>query len=133
MTDFAKVAYPCQYPAARKKLNKVLGIAEEADQSNLQAEIGEAGTAQSLVMLVKTLEDAKPGDKILVVSFGSGCDALYFEVTETVLQDLWPIRRSWITIQSTWSGAIPCLQKWVCVVKRISGPAGHLSGVPGNL
>ena len=84
MTDFAKVAYPCQYPAARKKLNKVLGIAEEADQSNLQAEIGEAGTAQSLVMLVKTLEDAKPGDKILVVSFGSGCDALYFEVTENI-------------------------------------------------
>jgi len=84
MTDFAKVAYPCQYPAARKKLNSVLGIAAEADQSNLQAEIGEAGTSQSLVMLVKALEDAKPGDKIMVVSFGSGCDALYFEVTENI-------------------------------------------------
>ena len=32
-------------------------------------------------MLVSALEEAKPGDKILVVSFGSGCDALYFEVT----------------------------------------------------
>jgi 3-hydroxy-3-methylglutaryl CoA synthase/uncharacterized OB-fold protein len=84
MEDFAKFVFPCQYPAARKKLNKVLGTAEGAEQSNLQAEIGEAGTAQSLVMLVKALEDAKPGDKILVVSFGSGCDALYFEVTENI-------------------------------------------------
>ena len=35
-------------------------------------------------MLVRALEDAKPGDKILVVSFGSGCDALCFEVTENI-------------------------------------------------
>jgi len=84
ITDFAKVVYPCHYPAARKKLNKVLGIGPEADQSNLQAEIGESGTPQSLVMLVNALEEAKPGDKILVVSFGSGCDALYFEVTQNI-------------------------------------------------
>ena len=36
------------------------------------------------MMLVRALETAKPGDKILVVSFGSGCDALYFEVTENI-------------------------------------------------
>ena len=84
ITDFAKVIYPCHYVAARKRLNKVLGIAPEVEQSNLQAEIGESGTAQSLVMLVSALEEAKPGEKILVVSFGSGCDALCFEVTEDI-------------------------------------------------
>ncbi len=84
MSDFAKVIYPCHYPAARKKLNKILGIAPEAEQTNLQAEIGETGTPQALVMLVKALEEAKPGDKILVMSFGSGCDALCFEVTENI-------------------------------------------------
>ena len=84
ITDFAKVIYPCHYGAARKRLNKVLGIAPEVEQSDLQAEIGESGTAQSLVMLVSALEEAKPGEKILVVSFGSGCDALYFEVTEDI-------------------------------------------------
>ncbi|MCP4751747.1 MAG: hydroxymethylglutaryl-CoA synthase family protein [Proteobacteria bacterium] len=82
--DFAKVVYPCHYAAARKKLAKTLGIVPEADQSNLQAEIGETGTPHSLVMLVSALEEAKPGDKILVLSFGSGCDVLYFEATENI-------------------------------------------------
>jgi 3-hydroxy-3-methylglutaryl CoA synthase len=84
ITDFAKVVYPCHYRAARKKLNKKLNISPEADQSNLQAEIGETGTPHALIMLVKALEEAEPGDKILVVSFGSGCDALCFEVTENI-------------------------------------------------
>ena len=84
ITDFAKVIYDCHYAAERRKLNKVLGITNEMEQSNFQLEIGQMGTAQSLVMLVSALEEAKPGDKLLVVSFGSGCDALYFEVTENI-------------------------------------------------
>jgi hydroxymethylglutaryl-CoA synthase len=84
MSDFAKVIYPCHYPAARRKMGKVLDIAAEAEQSNFQAEIGETGTPHSLLMLVNALEGAKPGDKILVVSFGSGCDALCFEVTDAI-------------------------------------------------
>ncbi|MDY6854099.1 MAG: OB-fold domain-containing protein [Thermodesulfobacteriota bacterium] len=83
-SDFAKVIYPCHYSGARKALNKILDIAPEAEQGNLQAEIGETGTPHSLVMLVNALEQAKSGDKILVVSFGSGCDALYFEVTDNI-------------------------------------------------
>ncbi len=82
--DFAKVIYDCHYPAARKKLNKVIGIAPDADQNNFQTEIGQSGAAQSLMMLSSALEEANPGDKLLVVSFGSGCDALYFEVTENI-------------------------------------------------
>ncbi|MBW1767778.1 MAG: hydroxymethylglutaryl-CoA synthase family protein [Deltaproteobacteria bacterium] len=84
ITDFTRVIYPCHYSAARKKLNKMLGIQEDMDQNNLLAEIGDAGAAQPLIMLVNALEDAKPGAKIMVVSFGSGCDALYFEVTENI-------------------------------------------------
>ncbi len=84
MSDFAKVVYPCHYAAARKKLNKMLDIAPEMEQPNLQAEIGETGTPHALVMLVNALETAKPGDKILVVGFGNGCDVLYFEVTDKI-------------------------------------------------
>ena len=81
ITDFAKVVYPCHYAAERKKLNKLLGIGPDAEQGNLQMEVGETGVPHALVMLVRALEDARAGDKILVVSYGSGCDALYFEVT----------------------------------------------------
>ncbi len=36
-------------------------------------------------MFVKALQEAKPGDRILVAGFGQGCDALYFRVTENIL------------------------------------------------
>jgi hydroxymethylglutaryl-CoA synthase len=84
--DFAKVIYDCHYGAARKKLNKKLGIAPEADQRNFQVEIGQSGAAQSMVMLASALETAKPGDKLMVVSFGNGCEALCFEVTEKIAE-----------------------------------------------
>ena len=84
MDDFAKVVFQCSYDAARRSLSKVLKLDPARIQDPLQASIGETGTAHSLVMLVKALEEAKPGDKLLVVSFGSGCEALYFEVTENI-------------------------------------------------
>jgi hydroxymethylglutaryl-CoA synthase len=84
MEDFAKVIYSCYYPAARKAINKKFGITPEMEQSNLQAEVGDSGAPHPLVMLAHALEEAKPGDKLLVVSYGSGCDAIYFEVTENI-------------------------------------------------
>jgi 3-hydroxy-3-methylglutaryl CoA synthase len=82
--DFAKVIYPCHYGAERRKLNKRLGISEEQDQPNLLTEVGDSGSAQVLVMLAHALEQASPGDNILVVSFGSGSDVLWLEVTERI-------------------------------------------------
>ncbi len=84
IADFTKVVYPCVYPAARKKLSKILGTGPETEQGNFQAEIGESGTAHAPLMLVAALEQSKPGERILVVSFGSGCDALCFEVTGNI-------------------------------------------------
>ncbi len=84
ISDFAKIIYPCNNRGARKDINKKLGISPEVEQSNLQAEVGDSGTSLPLVMLAQALEDAKPGDKLLVASYGSGVDALYFEVTENI-------------------------------------------------
>lgn len=84
ITDFAKVIYPCYYPPERTKLNKMLSLKDGQAQGEMLAEIGDAGAAQPLIMLIRALEEAKPGDKLLVVSFGNGCDALYFEVTEAI-------------------------------------------------
>ncbi len=84
MTDFRRVVYPCHYAAERKKLNRLLNISPEAEQGNLMMEIGDAGSAQQLVMLSHALETGRPGDKILLLGFGNGCDALYFQLTDNI-------------------------------------------------
>jgi len=84
ISDFSKIIYSCHYDAERKKLNKILNISSKMEQNNLLAEIGDVGAAQPLIMLANALEEANPGDKIMMISFGNGCDALYFEITENI-------------------------------------------------
>jgi 3-hydroxy-3-methylglutaryl CoA synthase/uncharacterized OB-fold protein len=84
LSDFDKIIYPCPFAADNNKIAKELGLGVEKNQSTMVDEIGYTGTAHPLIMLIKTLEDAKPEQKILVVSFGNGCDAIFFEVTEKI-------------------------------------------------
>jgi 3-hydroxy-3-methylglutaryl CoA synthase len=63
---------------------KRLGLGDAAVRDNLAAVCGDTGAAHPLVMLAHALEEAKPGDLILVVAFDSGCDALLFRVTEAI-------------------------------------------------
>lgn len=86
ISDFSKVIYDCPYGVERRKLNKILGIAPEREQPDYLDRIGHLGSAHSLAMFCGALEQARPGDKLLVVSFGSGGDALGFEVTENILR-----------------------------------------------
>ncbi|HOA36615.1 MAG TPA: 3-oxoacyl-[acyl-carrier-protein] synthase III C-terminal domain-containing protein [Bacillota bacterium] len=83
-SDFAKVIYPCYFGAARRNINKKLGLDPAQVEDDLLQESGDTGTAHPLLMLTKALEEASPGDKLLLVSYGSGCDALYFEVTPEI-------------------------------------------------
>ena len=46
--------------------------------------VGITGCAHALLMLVAALEEAKAGDKILLASYGSGCDAFLLSVTEEI-------------------------------------------------
>jgi hydroxymethylglutaryl-CoA synthase len=84
VSAFTRILYPCHSVTIRRKINQELGILHAVEPGNLQEEIGDTGTAHPLVLLVRALEEARPGDRILVVSFGSGCDALDFEVTEQI-------------------------------------------------
>ena len=63
-------------------LAKRLGIPDASVRDNLQGTCGEAGAAHPLLMLVHALEQASPGDTMLVVGFGQGCDALVVEAGE---------------------------------------------------
>jgi uncharacterized OB-fold protein len=82
--DFAKVVYPCMYTRAHTTIGKGLGFRPDQIQEHMFTTVGNTGTAYSLMMLVAALEDAKPGDKILVASYGNGADAMFFQVTEEI-------------------------------------------------
>jgi 3-hydroxy-3-methylglutaryl CoA synthase len=65
-------------------LAKEAGIRPEAVYDDLGGVIGNTGSAHPLVLLAHALEQAQPGDKLLVVGFGQGADALLFEATEAI-------------------------------------------------
>ena len=67
-----------------QKVAALAGIGAEAVRDTLQAQLGEAGTAHPLVMLVDCLQDAGPGEKIMAVGWGQGCDVLLFRTTEAL-------------------------------------------------
>ena len=77
-------AMPCTFGKMADQLAKGAGIRAGAVRDNLHAQMGEAGAAHALVMLVAALEDATPGQVIMVVSFGQGCDVLLFRATEAL-------------------------------------------------
>jgi uncharacterized OB-fold protein len=65
---------------------KASGLPDGAVRDALGAACGDTGAAHPIVMLVAALEEATPGDSILLVGFGQGADALLFEVTPAVEQ-----------------------------------------------
>jgi len=82
--DFARVIYPCYFTGTHKAIARTIGADPAAVHGNLHEVCGDTGTAHPLVMLVSALEDARPGDKLLVAGFGQGCDVLGFEATDSI-------------------------------------------------
>ena len=83
-SDITKVIFPCMYVAAHARIAKDLGFTPDQVQDHMFAQIGNAGAAYPLVLLAAALETAKPGDKIIVASYGNGCDALLLQVTDEI-------------------------------------------------
>ena len=75
---------PCVFARLAGSVAKKIGLPETSVRDALGEVCGEAGTAHALIMLVHALQEAKPGEKILVASFGHGCDAMLFEVTDEI-------------------------------------------------
>jgi len=82
--DIDTFCFPVAMRRVASGLARKIGIAEESVADNLQSRCGETGSAHALVLLVHALEQAKPGEKILVAGFGQGCDVLLFEATDTI-------------------------------------------------
>jgi hydroxymethylglutaryl-CoA synthase len=72
------------FPVAPKIQQMLLqsGFKREQIADSLMNDVGLSGTAHPLLMLVNELENARPGDRILVLAYGEGADALLFQVEE---------------------------------------------------
>jgi 3-hydroxy-3-methylglutaryl CoA synthase len=81
--DISHFVMPSLLRAAADAVAKIVKFAGTV-ASGLENGVGYAGAAHSLLMLANVLETAKPGEKILLVGFGQGADALVFEVTEAI-------------------------------------------------
>ena len=73
---------PCPFRGVPNRIAKTLGIADDAVVDNLDSRCGDTGTAHPLLVLAHYLEQAQPGQKILVVGFGQGCEAIILETTQ---------------------------------------------------
>jgi len=82
--DVAHFCMPATLPRVSAAVAKSAGLPDASVRDNLHAVCGEAGAAHPLLMLAAALEEAKPGERILVVGFGQGADALLFEVMPAV-------------------------------------------------
>lgn len=72
---------PISVRGVPQMLAKRCGIAEGAIADTLDSTIGNAGTAHAMLMLANVLEQAGPGQKILIAGFGQGCDVILLETT----------------------------------------------------
>jgi len=82
--DFAKIILYGVTPRYQTELASKLGFKPEQIQDSLYSTIGNTGAANAPMMLVAALEEAKPGDKFLFVTYGEGSDAMVFQVTEAI-------------------------------------------------
>jgi len=82
--QISKLIFPFPYSRGQIGITKKLGFNPEILPDNLIATVGDTGAAYSLMMLVSALQEAKPGDRIMLASYGNGSDVLCFEVTEEI-------------------------------------------------
>lgn len=83
--ELSKVAMYAAEARNMGDLVKVLGVDPKTQiQEPLFNLVGNTGAAFAPMSLVAALEDAKPGDKILLLGYGDGGDAFLLKVTEQI-------------------------------------------------
>ena len=82
--DFAKVCFYGPNSRRHQELGRVMRFEPAQIQESLLDAVGNTGTALPLMILVAALEQAKAGDRILLVSYGNGSDAIVLRVTKEI-------------------------------------------------
>lgn len=83
-SEISKAIFYAPDPGTLAGTAKSLGLKAEQIPDHLFSTVGNTGTAMPLLVLSSVLENAHAGEKLLVVGYGSGCDALMFEVTDEI-------------------------------------------------
>src|SRR5215510_1587469 len=84
--DIARLVLYAPDARTHAGLVRQLGFPETAlSREPVIAKAGNTGTASCLLGLAAALEEARPHDQILVVSYGNGAEALLFEATDALL------------------------------------------------
>ena len=88
--DIQHFCLPCSIPRVAETVAQRLGLPAASVRDQLAAGCGDTGASHPLVMLVHALEEAEPGDRILVVGFGQGCDVLLLQATDAIAESQRP-------------------------------------------
>lgn len=83
--DFARLILSAPDPRRATELARALGFDPSTQlQPLLFDAMGNTGAAYPLMLLVAALEQAKPGERFLLASYGNGSDVFVLQVTEEI-------------------------------------------------
>jgi hydroxymethylglutaryl-CoA synthase len=83
--DFARLILSAPEQRRATELARALGFDPSTQlQAPLFDVMGNTGTAYPLMLLVAALEQAKPGDRFLLASYGNGSDVFVLQATEEI-------------------------------------------------
>ncbi len=81
----ALAAFPAPDLRTHRRLAQVLGFDPKTQVVDpLLGQVGDCGAAHPLMLLTSALENAKPGDTILLGAYGNGAEAFLFKVTAEI-------------------------------------------------
>lgn len=82
--DISKAVFNAPDLRRHRQMAGILGFKPDQVQEPFFDRMGNTGTAYSVMMLVAALEEASPGQKILLANYGDGADIFLLKVTDKV-------------------------------------------------
>jgi len=82
--DVSKAIYHSGDARRHAQLAARIGLEEGQVQDPLYGRVGNTGAAFPLMLLASALEEASPGDRILVAGYGDGCDVFSLRASDSI-------------------------------------------------
>jgi hydroxymethylglutaryl-CoA synthase len=82
--DIKKAVFPAPDLRRHRQMASVLALPPAQVQEPFFDKMGDTGSAFGMMLLAAALEEASPGDKILLAGYGDGADALVLRVTDEI-------------------------------------------------